>query len=144
LLVVDWPATIAMWVSPDGTLGTRSACDGTPSILNPILYDFVGGAYVSTTALQTGHGYWVQNVSSLPAYLTYQSDSMTTSKAGGGQPGFTSLAAGAVQPPLPPGAIGSASSNSKSGCGLLGPELLLLALGSFAFHRLRRPRTLRA
>ena len=145
LIYVDWAGGLnTVTVATDGALTSRQNADNDPAHLNPLLYEFVSGSYVTSAIMQSGHGYWVENVTSGVIYLIFQSDSMNSSKSGGSGPIYTSLSSGAVQPPGPPGSIGSSSSSSKSGCGLLGPELLLLALGRFAFHRLRRRRTLGA
>jgi hypothetical protein len=129
-------------VTADGAAWTGAGpADGTPALLNPLLYEFVNGAYSTVNVLQTGHGYFVNNVTSSFIYLLF--NGVNVFKPGPGPATtYTALAAGAVSPPGPPGeGVADGSSSKKHGCGFLGPELLLVAL---AFHRLRRRRRLGA
>jgi hypothetical protein len=129
-------------VTADGAAWSGAGpADGTPALLNPLLYEFVNGGYVTVNVLQSGHGYFVNNVTSSFAYLLFNGTQVFKPGAGPA-PSYTALAAGVAQPPGPPGAgVMDGSSSKKHGCGFLGPELLLVAL---AFHRLRRRRRLGA
>jgi hypothetical protein len=107
-----------------------------PAILTPVALEYVNGAYVTADPLIAGKGYWVENVSSSPAYLIFQpglvSKPGNVAQAGGAPP-----PAGMVPPP-PPSGVTNSSSGGSGGCGLLGFDGLLLAMLLRAVFR--RPR----
>ncbi len=110
------------------------------AFLSPLPYERINHQYVTVNALTAGRGYWVYNYSGGPAYLIFRQGRV--SKPGDPPPVYSSLPPGDPGPPPPPEDVASESSGSSGGgCGLLGPELLLLAL---AFHCRSRRRKLGA
>jgi YVTN family beta-propeller protein len=139
---IPWPSVL---VSPTPTNFTASAVSVTaaPGILTPVALEYVNGAYATADPLIAGRGYWVENVSSSPAYLIFQPGAVT-------KPGNVAQAGGApppagMNPPPPPSGMANATSGGSGGCGGLGLDGLLLALALRAvFLRPRGLRKLRA
>lgn len=111
-----------------------TATSVTPgTIVGPAL-EYNGSGYVVADPLVAGRGYWVQNITTVPAYLVYSTTAVF-------KPGAASQAAGSpppagMNPPPPPGSsLGGAEASSGGGCGLLGLETVLLA---FLGRRIRR------
>jgi hypothetical protein len=139
---MNWGGPTSVQVTSDGTIWNPTfAADTNPALLNPLLYEYVNGAYATTNVMQAGRGYFVENVTSSVIYLLF-TDTFVFKPGAGPAPSYVSLSAAASQPPAPPGAgMGNGSSSKKHGCGLLGLELLPVLL---VFHRLRRRRRLGA
>ncbi|HXX94234.1 MAG TPA: hypothetical protein VEN81_11415, partial [Planctomycetota bacterium] len=139
LLGMNWTQ---VQVTADGAAWSGAGpADGTPALLNPLLYVFLNGNYQAVNALVAGEGYFVYNPTGSRVYLLFNAAQLVTPAIipyGVRVP----LAAGAPVPPGPPSQGPQADgSGSSGGCGILGPEFLLWAA---AFHHLGRRRRLRA
>jgi hypothetical protein len=119
-------------VSGTPDLGTTPPADSTPMVSN-VLYEPSGGSYVPVSAMVAGKAYWILNQTSGQVYLIFRQLFVTKATV----PSGTSPSA-SLSPPPPPGSLADGSSSSH--CGLIGPELLLVAL----FRRLLRRRRLAA
>jgi hypothetical protein len=96
--------------------------------------EWTGTSYVIADPLVAGRGYWVLNRLTQFVYLVF--DPALVTKPGQVLPEtWKPLGPSDPVPPAPPSGMGDDSGGSSGGCGLLGPELLLLA---FLFRRPRR------
>jgi hypothetical protein len=107
-----------------------------------LLIEYVNGAYATTNVLEAGKGYFVHNATNGPLFLLFNTGDVFK-QGQGPEPSYGALPPG-VTPPPPPGDVEDASSDSGGGCGLLGPEFLLLGLARLVWRRARPRRTLRA
>lgn len=96
---------------------------------------------VETAALVPGEGYFLFNPQPGPLYLKF-ADPAPPKSLGPARSVLVPLGPGDPQPPPPPGF--RVASSSSGGCGLFGPEFLLLAFLRFAFTRGRGRRKLGA
>jgi hypothetical protein len=123
-------------VTSDGAAWTGAGPVTTsPSLIDPNLFDFVGGTYVSASVMVAGRGYWVDNLTSGYIYLLV--DTVIFKSGTGTAPSFSALAAGTPTPPGPPGSgLPDGSSSKRRSCALLGPELVVIMVFILKFRRL--------
>jgi hypothetical protein len=93
------------------------------------------GAYILANNLIAGQGYWINNVTSQPAYLVFQPGLVT-------KPAVMAAVAGVAPPAgsMPPSPPSGGISESGSSCGLMGLEALLVLLMGRGVSRSRRLR----
>ncbi|HEV3027981.1 MAG TPA: hypothetical protein VG457_10440 [Planctomycetota bacterium] len=95
----------------------------SPAVTN-ILYEASGGVYVTSNVMTAGRGYWILNMTAAPVYLVFRLAVVNLKPEIGFQ---TRSSANTATPPAMPGGM-SDSGGGGGGCGLLGPEILLVAL----------------
>lgn len=126
-------------VTTDQTNFATAASVTGGTVVTPVALEYVNGAYVVADPLVAGRGYWIENITTGPAYLVFDSGVVfkpgNVSSAAGGPP-----PAGMTPPPPPSGMTSGSSGGSSGGCGLLGLEAAL----ALAFLRRRARRRLAA
>ena len=114
----------SLQISQTSDLAVLQPPGTSPALLNAA-YELVNGKYVTSPLLTAGKAYWMLNLNSTPIYLQFNGGFVTLKGTGPAARSSSSVPSSA-NPPAPPGQLGESSSHG--GCGLLGPELLLLGL----------------
>jgi len=140
---VFWNSVLVTTDSTNFGTAVSATSAGGQAILGVAAVEYVNGAYAVADPLVQGRGYWVQNLTSGPAYLVINPAVVN-------KPGVPIGSAGAplpagVNPPPPPSGMASSAPAKSGGCGLSGLEWLLpLGALRFGFLRRRARRTLSA